>query len=140
MGIIVPTGKSGIFGNLKQHGRARAALPILVLRAQEPNTITFRELGNAIGFRRYDLFGGILDCINTELHNINADIPTLSTIVVRINNDGKMEPSGWMANQMQEQLNIEPTWENYHRICIQPVFDYPDWDKVMDEIIQSPNW
>ena len=140
MGIIVPTGKSGIFGDLKQHGRARAALPILVLHAQEPNTITFRELGNAIGFRLYHLFGGILDCINTELYNINADIPTLSTIVVRIGNDGKMEPSGWMANQMQEQLNIEPTWENYHRICIQPVFDYPDWGKVMDEIIQSPNW
>ncbi|MYB65222.1 hypothetical protein F4X73_11065 [Candidatus Poribacteria bacterium] len=140
MGIIVPTGKSGIFGDLKQHGRARAVLPILVLRAQESNTITFRELGNAIGFRRYDLFGGILDCINTELYGINSDIPTLSTIVVRIDNNGEKAPSGWMANQMREQLNMEPTWENYHRICIQPVFDYPDWDKIMDEIIQSPNW
>ena len=140
MGIIVPTGKSGIFGDLKQHGRARAALPILMFRAQEPNTITFGELGNAIGFKRYDLFGGILDCINTELHDINADMPMLSTIVVRIDNNGKIEPSGWMAEQMQEQLNMEPTWENYNRICIQPVFDYPDWDKVMNEIIQSPNW
>lgn len=57
MGIIVPTGKSGIFGDLKQHGRARAALPILVLRAQEPNTIIFGKLGKAIGFKRYDLSG-----------------------------------------------------------------------------------
>ena len=140
MGIIMPTGRSGIFGDLKKHGRARAVLPILVLRAQEPNTITFRELGNAIGFRRYDLFGDILDSINTELHRMNTEFPTLSTIVVRINNDGKKEPSSWMANQMREQLNLEPTWENYHRICIQPVFDYPDWDKVMNDIIQSPNW
>ena len=140
MGIIMPTGRSGIFGDLKKHRRARAVLPILVLRAQEPNTITFRELGNAIGFRRYDLFGGILDCINTELHGMNTNLPTLSTIVVRINNDGRQEPSDWMANQMREQLNLEPTWENYHRICIQPVFDYPDWDKVMNDIIQSPNW
>ncbi len=106
MGIIVPTGKSGIFGDKKKHKRARAVLPILVLRAQEPNTITFRELGNAIGFRRYDLFGDILDCINTELYWINEEIPTLSTIVVRVVDSERM-PSNWMG----KQLNMEATWE-----------------------------
>ena len=104
MGIIVPTGKSGIFGDKKKHKRACVVLPILVLRAQEPNTITFRELGNAIGFRRYDLFGDILDCINTELYWINEEIPTLSTIVVRVVNNERM-PSNWMGKQMGKQLN-----------------------------------
>ena len=132
MGIIVPTGKSGIFGDKKKHKRARAVLPILVLRAQEPNTITFRELGNAIGFRRYDLFGDILDCINTELYWINEEIPTLSTIVVT----NERMPSNWMG----KQLNMETTWENYEHYCVQPVFEYQHWDEVMGKIIQSPNW
>ena len=136
MGIIVPTGKSGIFGDKKKHKRARAVLPILVLRAQEPNTITFRELGNAIGFRRYDLFGDILDCINTELYWINEEIPTLSTIVVT----NERMPSNWMGKQMGKQLNMETTWENYEHYCVQPVFEYQHWDEVMGKIIQSPNW
>ena len=139
MGIIVPTGKSGIFGDKKKHKRARAVLPILVLRAQEPNTITFRELGNAIGFRRYDLFGDILDCINTELYWINEEIPTLSTIVVRVVDSERM-PSNWMGKQMGKQLNMEATWENYEHYCVQPVFEYQHWDEVMGKIIQSPNW
>ena len=139
MGIIVPTGKSGIFGDKKKHKRARAVLPILVLRAQEPNTITFRELGNAIGFRRYDLFGDILDCINTELYWINEEIPTLSTIVVRVVDSEKM-PSNWMGKQMGKQMNMEATWENYEHYCVQPVFDYQHWDEVMGKIIQSPHW
>ena len=122
MGIIVPTGKSGIFGDKKKHKRARAVLPILVLRAQEPNTITFRELGNAIGFRRYDLFGDILDCINTELYWINEEIPTLSTIVVRVVDSEKM-PSNWMGKQMGKQLNsVEvlrgfPNRQVFVRLC-----------------------
>ena len=136
MGIIVPTGKSGIFGDKKKHKRARAVLPILVLRAQEPNTITFRELGNAIGFRRYDLFGDILDCINTELYWINEEIPTLSTIVVT----NERMPSNWMCKQMGKQMNMEATWENYEHYCVQPVFEYQHWDEVMGKIIQSPNW
>ena len=139
MGVIVPTRKSGIFGDKKKHKRARAVLPILVLRAQEPNTITFRELGNAIGFRRYDLFGDILDCINTELYWINEEIPTLSTIVVRVVDSERM-PSNWMCKQMRKQLNMEATWENYEDYCVQPVFEYQHWGEVMGEIIQSPNW
>ena len=139
MGIIVPTRKSGIFGDKKKHKRARAVLPILVLRAQEPNTITFRELGNAIGFRRYDLFGDILDCINTELYWINEEIPTLSTIVVRVVDSERM-PSNWMGKQMGKQMNMEATWENYEHYCVQPVFEYQHWDEVMGKIIQSPNW
>ena len=139
MGIIVPTGKNGIFGDKKKHKRARAVLPILVLRAQEPNTITFWELGNAIGFRRYDLFGDILDCINTELYWINEEIPTLSTIVVRVVDSERM-PSNWMGKQMGKQMNMEATWENYDRHCVQPVFEYQHWDEVMGKIIQSPNW
>ena len=51
--IITPTGRHGIFSDrdnpkLKSPRRARAALPILILHAQRKETITFRELADAI--------------------------------------------------------------------------------------------
>lgn len=71
MGIIVPGGKHGIFGDLITQKRARAVLLILLIRAQERQTITFKELGKTIGFHEYRFHGKILDCINTELDKLS---------------------------------------------------------------------
>ena len=143
--FIKSTSKKGIFGDGKNQRRARAVLPILMLRAQEHRTITFKELGEAISFRRYDLFNSICDYINVEHQNLSenngwdyGEIPTLTTIVIP--DEDEKTPSKWMCKQMHEQLHMEDTWENYERYCIQPVFDYSHWDKVMDAIIQSSNW
>ena len=85
----------------------------------------------------------ILDCINTELARLSehpswghGGIPTLTTIVV-VDGGG---PSGWMSEQMREQMGMEPTQENYERCLIQPVHEYEYWKEVIDAIIQSPNW
>ena len=143
MGVIVPTGKRGIFGDLITQKRARATLPILLIKAQECETITFKQLGSAIGFHEHRFHGPILDCINTELDKLSrndgwdyGEIPTLTTIVVQ---EGEI-PSNWMSKQMQEQLHMEPTPENYRYYCIQPVHEYEYWDQVMGAIIGSPNW
>ena len=143
--FIRSTRKKGIFGEDINQKRARAVLPILVLCAQENRTITFKKLGKAIGFRRYDLFNSICDYINVEVQNLYQDnewqyeeIPTLSTLVIP--DKEEKTPSKWMRRQMREQLNLEDTWENYERYCIQPVFEYLHWDKVMDAIIHLPNW
>ena len=148
--IITPTGRHGMFSDrdnpkLKSPKRARAALPILILCAQRSDTITFRELADAIAapdminrtMRR------VLDCINTELaklsrhHSwVHGDIPTLTTIVV-VKGGG---PSDWMSQQMREQMGVEPTKENYKCYLIKPVHEYEYWKEVINEIILSPNW
>ena len=148
--IIMPAGRHGIFADrdnpeLKSPRRARAALPILILYAQRKETITFRELADAIAAP--DMINRtmrhILDCINTEMARLSEqsswgheDIPTLTTIVVV---DGGA-PSGWMSEQMREQMEMEPTQENYERYCIRPVYKYEYWKEVINAIIQSPNW
>ena len=148
--IIMPTGKHGIFADrdnpeLKSPRRARAALPILILYAQRNKTITFRELADAIAAPDMinRTMAPILDCINTELARlsehpswVHEDIPILTTIVV-VDGGG---PSGWMSEQMHEQMRMEPTKENYERYLINPIHEYEYWKEVIDAIIQSPHW
>ena len=59
------SGEHDIFGDLITQNRELLALPILVLRAQERRTITFQDLGNAIGMSNYWRMGSVLGCINT---------------------------------------------------------------------------
>lgn len=148
--IITPTGRHGIFADrdnpeLKSPRRARAALPILILCAQQSDTITFRELADAIAAPDMinRTMSPVLDCINTELARLSenhgwqhGDIPTLTTIVVV---EGG-EPSAWMCEQMREQMKVEPTKENYERYLIKHVHEYEYWKEVINEMIQSPNW
>ena len=148
--ITIPTGKHGMFADrdnpeLKSPKRARAALPILIRHAQRGDTITFRELADAIAAP--DIINRtvnrVLDCINTELaklsrhHSwVHEDIPPITTIVV-LQGGG---PSVWMSEQMSEQMGLEPTPENYERHLIRPVHEYEYWKEVINEIILSPNW
>ena len=147
--IIMPTGRHGIFADrdnpeLKSPRRARAALPILILYAQRKETITFRELADAIAAP--DMINRtmipVLKCINRELKTlsehpswVHEDIPTLTTIVV-VDGGG---PSDWMSEHMR-QCMVEPTQENYERYLIQPVHEYRYWKEVINAIIQSSNW
>ena len=72
----------------------------------------------------------------TGRHWEHEDIPTLTTIVVV----GGGGPSGWMSEQMREQMEMEPTQESYERYCIQPIHEYEYWKEVINAIIQSPHW
>ena len=92
-----------IFGNLITQKRGLLALPILVLRAQEHRTITFQELGNAIGMSNYWRMGNVLGCINATHYKLErradwkyGEIPCITTIV--ITKDGG--PSEWMHKQL----------------------------------------
>ena len=148
--IIMPTGRHGIFADrenpeLKSPRRARAALPILILHAQQKKTITFRALADAIAAPDmiHRTMAPILDCINTELARlsehpdwVHENIPTLTTIVV-VDGGG---PSGWMSEQMREQMEMEPTQENYELCLIKPVYEYEYWKEVIDALIQSSDW
>ncbi len=145
-----PSGNHGIFADrdnpeLKSPRRARAALPILILYAQQNDTITFRELADAIAAPDMinRTMSPILDCINTEMAKLSGqpdwtheDIPTFLTSIVVVDDGG---PSDWMCKKMHE-MGVEPTKENYECYLIKPVHEYEYWKEVIDMIIQSPDW
>ena len=133
-------GKHDIFGNLITQKRGILALPILVLRAQEHRTITFQELGDAIGVSNYWRMGGILGCINTTHYGLEKsadwkyrDIPCITTIVIT----KAGQPSNWMGKQLGTDADTPISWEDYKLNHIEPVFEYPHWDKVMDYVIRN---
>ena len=133
-------GKRDIFGDLITQKRGLLALPILVLRAQERRTITFQELGNALGFSNYWRLGTVLDRINTTHYNLErrtdweyGDIPCITTIV--ITKAGR--PSDWMRRKLGPDADTPISWEDYKIHHIDPVFEYPHWDKVIDHVIRS---
>ena len=133
-------GKHDIFGNLITQKRGLLALPILVLRAQEHRTITFQELGNAIGVSNHWRMGGILGCINTTHYDLErradweyGDIPCITTIVIT----KAGQPSDWMRRQLGPDADTPISWEDYNIHHIEPVFEYLHWDKVMDSIIKN---
>ena len=128
-------GTHDIFGDLITQKRGLLALPILVLRAQERRTLTFEELGKALGFSNYWRMGPILGCINTTHYDLErrddweyGDIPCITTIVVT--KEG--QPSNWMRSQLGP-ISLE----DYKRHHIEPVFEYPHWGEVVDHVIRS---
>lgn len=133
-------GKRDIFGDLITQKRGLLALPILVLRAQEHRTITFQELGKALGFSNYWRMGPILGCINTTHYDLerrsdweSGDIPCITTIV--LTKAGR--PSKWMRRHLGPDADTPISWEDYQLHHIEPVFEYLHWDKVMDYVIRS---
>ena len=124
-----------IFGNLITQKRGLLALPILVLCAQERRTITFQELGNALGFSNHWRLGPVLGYINTTHYDLErradweyGDIPCITTIVITKGG----QPSDYMRSQLGPI-----SWEDYKIHHIDPVFEYPHWNKVMDYVIRN---
>lgn len=140
---VKPTGKHGIFGEQMTQKQARAALPILILSAQQRKTITFEELQNAIGCPDYRFHTEIFDCIITELYKlsqhhswIHGEIHALPTIVT-INGD---VPCQWTNVRMSELLSVDDPLKDFEYYCLRPVFNYPHWDEVITAIIGSSKW
>lgn len=133
-------GKRDIFGNLITQKRVLLALSILVLRAQKHRTITFQELGDAIGVSNYWRMGGILGCINTTHYSLErstdwkyGDIPCITTIVIT----KAGQPSKWMRRKLGADVDTPISWKDHKIHHIEPVFEYPHWEKVMDYVIRN---
>ena len=123
-----------IFGDLITQKRGLLALPILVRCAQEHRTITFQEIGNALGFPNHWRLGPVLGSINTTHYDLErradweyGDIPCITTIV--ITKEG--QPSDYMRSQLGPI-----SWEDYRSHHIDPVFEYPHWGEVVDYVIR----
>lgn len=129
-------GRNMFAGDTKTQVWARRALPILVQRAQDRRTITFKELREALGLPGVGYYNLLMRhvCrhIQTTLAQLErrndweGEIPHITSIVMKTNGecspnmcaaltgDSQIQPS---ATQLQSQLD----WS----------FDYEKWDAVL---------
>lgn len=149
---IKPIAETELFGDRYFQKCARATLPVLIYLAENKEIKTFSELKSFIGnSRRW--YCDILNSINSEFCRISrstewkyAEIPTISALVVSKNtnlskrNPSKIKASKWMQEQMVKQLKLDYTIENYHKYCVEPVFDYDYWQEAMARIVKLPQW
>lgn len=121
-----------MFGDLKTQSWARKAFPILVNRAQNGQTITYKELAeDYFGVRSYQIFGSVCGIISTTLYELEEEwdkghIPRISNIVVR--SDGKA--GRYVANALTGDKNTPPDVDEYKEIQLKPVWEYQHWDIV----------
>ena len=131
---------SDVFGNLITQKRGLLALPILVLRAQEHRTITFKELGNAIGFSNYRRMGGILGRINTTHYNLErrADWEYGRYRVLQQSSSQKMvsRVDGYASNSQVTQIHRSHGKITRETIST-PVFEYPHWGRVIEYVLDK---
>ena len=121
-----------MFGVLKTQTWARKAFPILVNRAQNGQTITFKELAeDHFGVRCYQIFGSVCGIISATLYELEEEwgkghIPRITNIVVR--SDGNA--SKYVSKALTGDRNTPPEVSEYIEIQLKPVWKYQHWDVV----------
>ena len=121
-----------MFGNLKTQVWARKAFPILVNRAQNDQTITFKELAeDHFGVRGYMIFGPVCGIISATLYELEKEwssghIPRITNIVVR--SDGNA--SRYVSNILTGDRDIPPEVSKYMEIQLKPIWEYQHWEVV----------
>ncbi len=119
-----------MFGDLKTQIWARSAFPILVERAQNCQTITFKELAEHFGVRGYQIFGQVCGIISTTLCELEEEwgkgrIPRITNLVMR--SDGA--PSGFIASALKDEAINE-----YRETELKPIWEYLHWDVVKNAL------
>ena len=133
-------GRNMFVGDTKTQVWAREALPILVQRAQDRRTITFKELREALGLPEVGYYNlsmrHVCRHIQTTLAQLEreddwkeGEIPHITSIVLKTN--GKCSPNMCAAltgdSQRQpsrQQLQCQLNWS----------FCYEHWDAVLDAL------
>ena len=129
-----------MFGELTTQQWARCALLVIVEHAKVGKVIRYEELRSAISATTNRKMGNVCDIISTTLYQLEhneleqqwreGNIPRLTNIVIRTN--GK--PGEWMCEQITGDRNIAPSWKAYKAKYIKPVFDYQNWDEVLETL------
>ena len=114
--------------------QARKAFSILVQRAKVRKTITYKELGEAIGLSKYFVsLGTVFSSISTTLADLQAswqrgDIPLITNLVIKANG----HPNQFVCAQLTGDPQKVPTQEEYNAV-LEVIYDYPDWDAILTE-------
>ena len=129
-----------MFGDRITQQWARDALPVIVERAKVCDVIRYGELRSAIGATTDRKWGNVCNIISMTLYQLEHNelqqqwrrgrIPRLTNIVIRTN--GK--PGAWMCEQITGDRRIAPSRTEYRTEYINPVFDYQNWDEVLNTL------
>ena len=123
-------GGRNMFGNLTTQEWAREVFPILVNKAQNRQTTTFKKLAKHFGVRCYQIFGSVCGIISTTLYELEKEwdkghIPRITNLVIR--SDGK--PSGYIASALTDEVVAA-----YEETQLKPIWEYQHWDVVQAAI------
>ena len=129
-------GGRNMFGDLKTQNWAREAFPILVDRAQNRDTITFKELAEHFGIRAYMIFGYMCGLISTTLYELEKEwgkghIPRITNLVIRSDDNA----SKYVSNALTGDKNTPPDKNKYIEEQLKPVWEYQHWN-VMKKAIE----
>ena len=114
--------------------QARKVFPILVQRAKSRKTITYKELGEALGLNKYYVsLGTVFSSISTTLADLQAswqegDIPLITNLVTKA--DG--HPNQFVCAQLTGDPKKAPTQEEYDAV-LEVIYNYPNWDAILRE-------
>ena len=132
-----------IFGDLPTQKMAQKALPILVSQAQKGEIITLRQLAQEIAPHLTQFNWSMkwtLAWIHTTLYELErldewnyGEIPAIAAIAV----DKPEKPTNWMDKETRVDPNTPLSWKDYKSEHLLPVFNYDDWDEVMNFVIRN---
>ena len=114
--------------------QARMAFPILVHRAKARETITYKELGEALGLNKYFVsLGTVFSSISTTLADLQAswqggDIPLITNLVIKANG----HPNQFVCAQLTGDPKKVPTREEFDAV-LEVIYNYPNWDAILRE-------
>ena len=133
-------GRYNMFGDRITQQWARDALPVIVECAKIGKVIRYAELCSAINATTNRKMGNVCDIISTTLYQLEhneleqpwrkGNIPRLTNIVITTN--GK--PGAWVCEQITGDRNVAPSPEEYKAKYVNPVFDYQNWDEVLEAL------
>ena len=130
--------KRNMFGSRDTQRMAQETLPILISASQKCDPVIMRNLAKEVAphLPRFNFsMRWTLAWIQTTLWELErsedwnyGEIPGITAIVLI--SDEKP------TNRMDQETRVDPNrplpWIKYKTEHIQPVFDYPHWDKVME--------
>ena len=132
-----------MFGDLPTQEMAQKALPILVSQGQVGETITLAKLAKAIGIDTPQInwtMAWIFQWIHRTLYDLErqenweyGEIPGITAIALA----APRQPTKWMDQETRIDPITPLSWEDYKRDHIDPVFEYPHWEQVIDALYEE---
>lgn len=126
-----------MFGEKPYQQRARKVFPILIELAKKGETVSYGKISEMLElgtFGPVQIGPYILPSISATLCRLEKyyceKLPRLTNIVIR--SDGKI--GAWPYDKLKEALDKDPTWEDYERELLVPIYNYKRWDHVLEKV------
>jgi len=124
--------------NPKNAAKATEVLPLLVKYAEGGETVTYGELGKAVGVH-HRVVRHILGVIGDALKKFDANIPMIQLIV--INKKHRIVGTaglGWLEEPEQIAARSQNEKEELCRVAQEKVFEYRHWREILAKCHLAP--